>query len=428
MKPVAILVCDLGFGDAGKGSVVDALTRRYQAHTVVRFNGGCQAAHNVVLPNGMHHTFAQFGSGFFAGAKTYLSEFMLVEPLAFLNEANHLKSLGHKEPEKTVFVNQDAVVTTPFHIIANRIRETERGCNRIGSCGMGIGETMQDLLDGLYLTVGDLLDHKVLIEKLQVIRARKLQQFGIDFGLSLNEFLPKYGQFIKSVNVVSSEFFSDIAQNGVIIFEGAQGVLLDEWYGFHPYTTWSTTTFENAENVLKGYLGEIIKLGLTRSHMVRHGPGPFPTEDLSVKNQVIELHNKFGEWQRDVRLGWLDLPLLRYALDVVRGVDYLGLTHLDQVPTRNSQLRICSSYVDFKPSVPSFEKSNVGLLKQQEMTNKLFSVAPNYLDRKVKLTPARDLRIFLQDELNVQIGISSTGVAFTKKSYSQKFDENIRRN
>ena len=136
----AFLVAGLGFGDEGKGSIVDYLVRRENARTVVRFNGGAQAAHNVVTPEGAHHTFAQFGSGSFAGAETVLSKFVMVNPPALLKEAAALKGKG-VEPQ--VYVDKAALVTTPFHVAVNRIKESRRGSGRHGSCGMGIFETFR---------------------------------------------------------------------------------------------------------------------------------------------------------------------------------------------------------------------------------------------------------------------------------------------
>src|ERR1700733_7329276 len=95
----AIFIADLGFGDAGKGTITDFLTRQQKAHTIIRYNGGPQAAHNVVTPGGRHHTFAQFGSGMFLPwTKTFLSRFMLINPLNMLKEARHLSSLGATNP------------------------------------------------------------------------------------------------------------------------------------------------------------------------------------------------------------------------------------------------------------------------------------------------------------------------------------------
>ena len=143
----AILIADLGYGDAGKGSIVDYLTRKTGAHTVVRYNGGAQAAHNVITPEGKHHTFAQFGSGTFVpGTRTHLSRFMMVHPLALLAEERHLQSLGIDDAFPRLSIDREALVTTPFQQAANRIKEIARGDGRHGSCGMGVGETMSDWL------------------------------------------------------------------------------------------------------------------------------------------------------------------------------------------------------------------------------------------------------------------------------------------
>ena len=139
------VVCGLGFGDEGKGSVTDFLCSsrsRDPAHAVVRFNGGGQAGHNVVTADGRHHTFAQFGSGSFTpGVRTHLSRFMLVDPLALAAEAAHLIAAGVPGALGRLTVDRDARLVTPYHQAANRARELARGRDRHGSCGMGIGET-----------------------------------------------------------------------------------------------------------------------------------------------------------------------------------------------------------------------------------------------------------------------------------------------
>ena len=155
-----VIVVDLGYGDAGKGTVVDWLCSRPGSgtrapglglpgsRTVVRFNGGAQAAHNVVTPDGRHHTFAQFGSGTFTpGVRTHLSRFMLVDPLALAAEAAHLAAAGVADALDRLTVDRDALLTTPYHRAANRARELARGAGRHGSCGMGIGETARYALD-----------------------------------------------------------------------------------------------------------------------------------------------------------------------------------------------------------------------------------------------------------------------------------------
>ena len=128
MKPIqphAITVVGLAYGDCGKGTVVNFLTRERQAHTVVRFNGGPQAGHNVVTPDGRHHTFSQFGSGALVpGTRTLLSQFVLIEPYALLNESDHLERLNVVDPLASLMIDRRSVVITPAHQAANRLVNT----------------------------------------------------------------------------------------------------------------------------------------------------------------------------------------------------------------------------------------------------------------------------------------------------------------
>src|SRR3954468_7069157 len=126
----AILVVDLAFGDCGKGTVVDYLAREHGAHTVVRFNGGPQAGHNVVTPDGRHHTFAQFGSASFVpGVFTYLSRDALLNPLNAFREEAHLRAVGVDDAFERLVVHPDCRVITPYHVAANRLREIARGAD-----------------------------------------------------------------------------------------------------------------------------------------------------------------------------------------------------------------------------------------------------------------------------------------------------------
>src|SRR5207244_7502212 len=123
----ALLAIGLAFGDCGKGSIVDYLVRRERAHTVVRFNGGPQAGHNVVTPDGRHHTFSQFGSGtFITGVRTLLSRFMLIEPYALLNEAEHLRQIGLPDAMARLSIDARCPIITPAHQAANRLRDAGR--------------------------------------------------------------------------------------------------------------------------------------------------------------------------------------------------------------------------------------------------------------------------------------------------------------
>src|SRR6516165_3609325 len=179
MSREALLVVDLAFGDCGKGSIVDYLVRTRGADTVVRFNGGPQAGHNVVTPDGRHHTFSQFGSGSFVpGVKTVLSRFMLIEPYALLNEADHLRSLGVLNPLSRLMIDRNCLVITPCHIEANRIRELTRGDAAHGTCGMGVGETVQDSIEHpeMSLRAHMLSDPSEVRKRLEGFRRLKLDQ------------------------------------------------------------------------------------------------------------------------------------------------------------------------------------------------------------------------------------------------------------
>jgi adenylosuccinate synthase len=362
----AVLVAGLGFGDEGKGSIIDHLAHTTSASLVVRFSGGAQAAHNVVTNSGHHHTFSQFGSGMFAGAKTHLSRFMLVNPFNLENEAEALTGLGF-QPYEWLTVEREALVTTHYHLVANRLKELLRGKDRHGSCGCGIGETVADSLAGVALRVADLVGsvHN-LQEKLYEIKGRKLKEIGElrpdlygdtprgalirKLSRHLNEdtanLVFRYNAIGKRLQVVDRDYLpKQIKTGSTVIFEGAQGVLLDQDYGFHPYTTWSDTTFGNAYKLLEGYDGPVRKIGVLRGYMTRHGAGPFPTEvadDNPLEAAIqTDLHNKWGQYQEHFRLGHFDAVLAHYALEVIGGVDELAITNLDKLGPKP---RICTKY------------------------------------------------------------------------------------
>lgn len=357
---LATVVTDLTFGDAGKGSITDALVRR-GAGLVVRFNGGAQAAHTVIDESGRSHIFHQFGSGTLVeGAETFLSRFMLVNPLALIDEEEQLRQIGVSDAFERMHIDARALVTTPPHVIANRLRELARGAHNHGSCGMGIGETAADALESesRVLRFGDLADASVLRRKLHWHRDLKRRELdGLAAQLNclrgevggekiaalldqlhsedeLEAACEVFAFVAGNVKVEPANFLAERMRTpGCTIFEGAQGVLLDEDWGFHPHTTWSKTTSHNALRLI-GEAGREVStrvLGLTRAYATRHGAGPFPTEDEEVTRALAELHNPTNEWQGPFRAGWLDLCLLRYAVRANGGVDGLIVTCLDRL-------------------------------------------------------------------------------------------------
>jgi adenylosuccinate synthase len=360
----AIVVVGLGYGDEGKGAVVDHLVRQHKANGVVFFNGGAQRAHNVLLPDGSHHTFSQFSSGTFAGAMTYHAKTSVVNPYALFQEAEVLQEVLPAFPSlwNRIAVQKGALITTPFHVALNRIREVVRGQNRHGSCGMGVGETVLDAKNGFALRVEDLHDPDTLYVKLHDTQTRLRREAykilaaadpplwltGAE-GETLRSFqaikdaMWVYKVFAKAVPMFDQfEFEPD----DTYIFEGGQGALLHEYHGFHPYTTWSDTSAYEALVILgdRGPLfeeGGVKIVGVMRSYMTRHGAGPFVTEDPALAERFPEAHNGHGKWQGAWRVGWTDLPALRYGIVVSEGVDELAVTHLDRV---QGDWKICRGY------------------------------------------------------------------------------------
>ncbi|MEU4224671.1 adenylosuccinate synthetase [Nonomuraea sp. NPDC026600] len=358
-----VIVADLGYGDAGKGTVVDWLCATRPVHAVVRFNGGAQAAHNVVLPDGRHHTFAQFGSGTLRGVPTHLSRFVVVDPLALSAEAAHLARLGVPDPFGLLTVHRDCLLATPYHIEAGRRRELARGAERHGSCGMGIGETMAYALahGPLAPRAGD--SPATLTRKLGVLR----EALGVD-GPPVADCVAAYRGFASRVRLVDST--DDLLRRGPVVFEGAQGVLLDENHGFDPYTTWSTTTFANALELLGG--AGAVRLGVLRTYTPRHGPGPLVTEDPTL--ELPERHNGTGPWQGPFRVGHFDAVAHRYAVAVAGGVDGLALTHLDAPVSR-----LCHAYEGVADEGPAYE-TDLQVGDGAALTARLLRAKPVYGD------------------------------------------------
>ena len=337
----AILVAGLGFGDESKGATVDKLCRSLPVDLVVRYNGGCQCAHNVVTPEGVHHTFAQFGSGSLANptVRTHLSRFVLVDPLAMVREAGALKELGVEVWHRTT-VDARAVVVTPFHRRLNRLREQARGDERHGSCGRGIGVAREWSLKygDQVLHVGDLHNYELTKQKCEFLRDLLWRETGVDrlhfCDYELGHLVLDYVRWGYYGNLVRPD--ADVVGESefVAVFEGAQGVLLDETHGFQPHVTWTDTTFTNAD-VLLDEVGtpttDRTRLGCLRTYHTRHGAGPLPTEDERLLSVLPELHNDTGEFQGAWRVGRFDYDLAQRAVEIVDGVDALAVSHVDRL-------------------------------------------------------------------------------------------------
>lgn len=355
----ALIVVDLGFGDSGKGTIVDALVRRHSAGAVVRFNGGAQAGHNVVdAVSGQHHCFAQFGAGTFVpGCKTFLAYPFLVNPLAMFHEEQFLRNKGVTNALNRMSVDSRCLVTTPYHRAMNRLREMARNqhtgkCH--GSCGMGIGETVAYSMAARdqALTVNDLLYPEVATHKLETLRSvlhgcagylklnpdNKIAAKELStFEYPVAELMERYTAWTRQVEVLNPlDVTRFLNGHDTLVFEGAQGVLLDEDFGFQPHTTWSKTTALNANRVLDEAECRHSRtvIGVLRAYATRHGAGPFPLYDDVLTRELPDKYNPENPWQTRLLCGWWDFDMLRYSARVAKaqgGLDALALTCLDQV-------------------------------------------------------------------------------------------------
>jgi adenylosuccinate synthase len=193
--------------------------------------------------------------------------------------------------------------------------------------------------------VGDAETPSVLRAKLNRLRDRLVDELGDLDAPSVEQVVEAFGAFATRVALVDERELTHLLRTGPVVFEGAQGVLLDEWRGFHPYTTWSTTTFDNAEVLLdeSGCTDGAVRLGVLRTYTTRHGAGPFVTEDPALTADLPDSHNGLNHWQGAFRVGHFDAVAHRYAVEVAGGVDGVALTHLDVAAAR-TDLQVCDAY------------------------------------------------------------------------------------
>ncbi|MCP5196931.1 MAG: adenylosuccinate synthetase [Gammaproteobacteria bacterium] len=353
VEKTAQVVIGAQFGDEGKGRWVDHHAAQIgHAGLVVRFNGGAQAGHTVVASDGRRHVFSHVGSGAFAGAATFLSRFFVSNPILFLKEWERLAALGM---QPVIQVDPSGAVTTPYDMMINQIIEKRRGDGRHGSCGIGFGETLERHLNPTYtLTVADLAK-PALADRLNAIRRdyapARLARLGFGDAVTgnadlfqcdaiLEHYVEDTQRFLAAVTVTGLQ---TAAQSRSILFEGAQGLLLDQDRGFFPYVTRSHTGLRNVLALAEELALERLEVTYaTRAYLTRHGAGPLPGE-LPNKPYpgVSDLTNVPNDYQGTLRFAWLDLDLLGRAIagdladaDRVSGLllhPHLAVTCLDQL-------------------------------------------------------------------------------------------------
>ena len=341
------IVIGLGFGDEGKGLVTDYLCKRNRQPWVVRFNGGHQAGHTVVTAGGKRHVFSSLGSGSLAGAPTYWSKYCSFYPPGFLEEYKALEQLGVRPG---FYIDAQSPVTTLYDVIYNRSLEQSR--NPHGSCGLGFGATIERHEMGCRLVARDLLSARELKTKLKKTSRyydKKIKEannsllseiyYGYDVQQIASRYLHAVNACFSLINLVEEgDLMSTLKISGAsLIFEGAQGILLDMDHGFFPHVTRSYTTCKNAMEIIRrNRLSAPSLFYVTRSYQTRHGAGPMTNESLIPELQHTEQEtNVQNTWQGSFRRAVLDLDQLQYALSCdyrfcPQAARHLVVTCLDQ--------------------------------------------------------------------------------------------------
>jgi adenylosuccinate synthase len=350
MKAYAVI--GAAFGDEGKGLMTDYLAAKYTEDAlVVRCNGGAQAGHTVQTPDHKRHVCKHFGSGTLAGSPTFLSEFFICNPLLFQSEFQQLEKL-HLEPE--VFLHPNAIVTTPYDMMINQILEEFRNEKKHGSCGVGINETVErNLHPEFAIQVHELQDREKLIEKLDAIEYHWVKSRLLSLGVTeistvwqtrlssagvRNYFLNQIDFFLEHCRITDNNILKKFS---AVIFEGAQGLLLDEVKGFFPHVTRSATGLKNVVMVAKSVgITSLEVFYMTRSYLTRHGSGPLPFELSQLPYQrIVDQTNVRNVYQGSLRFAWLNLDLLQLAIysdladvqDSIEIIPHLLVSCMDQL-------------------------------------------------------------------------------------------------
>jgi len=324
----ARIVIGANFGDEGKGLVTDWLCSQ-GAGVVVRFNGGAQAGHTVVTPDGDRHVFRHFGSGTLLEIPTFLSQFFVCNPILFFQERQQLIELGY---HPVVFAHPDCLITTFADMLINQIKETKRGSARHGSCGIGFHETIvRSKVDELKITMGDLWNGSKRLEAQLAEICDKYARYRVgnafDEPEACKAFIEGCQDFANCVNPAG------IGQCKDPVFEGAQGLMLDQNNKeFFPHLTHSNTGMNNVE-VLCAQAGITEKeiYYVSRTYLTRHGAGPLQKEDASMAFEDNTNHQT--RFQGALRFAPLDCRSLMQRCKEDSGTNgfKLVLTHTDQL-------------------------------------------------------------------------------------------------
>jgi len=345
-----IVVIGMQWGDEGKGKIVDLLTEF--ADVVVRFQGGNNAGHTVVVGQETVILHLVPSGALYGGKKCVIGNGVVVDPGVLLSEIDELKKRGHLKEDDQLMVSEDAHLILPYHRRMDVARERLKGEGKIGTTGRGIGPAYEDKVAREGIRVGDLMDEDVFRAKLKANLEAKnpcletcLQDKGFDLEEIYREYTGYAAQLKKYVNNTSLFIDRQMKSGRHILFEGAQGTHLDVDHGTYPFVTSSNTVAGGActgAGVGPTRITEV--LGVSKAYTTRVGGGPFPTElKDAVGEKIREYGREYGATTgRPRRCGWLDIPLLKDSIRL-SGITGIALTKMD-VLNDFDPIRICTGY------------------------------------------------------------------------------------
>ncbi|MGB8801663.1 MAG: adenylosuccinate synthase [Candidatus Acidiferrales bacterium] len=412
----AICVVGAQWGDEGKGKVVDYLAQSFDY--TARYAGGHNAGHTVIFNN--HKYILQLiPSGILRPEKkAVIGAGTVVDPAALVAELENLKRSGI-EVRGRLFLSDRAHLIFPYHREMDKAAESARGAAAIGTTSRGIGPAYEDKMARRGIRVCDLFDPAGFKEKLERVVAEKNAISRATYGHPL-ETAGIYDQYME----LAAHIHGLVTDTGVllnraldngesVLFEGAQGTMLDIDHGTYPYVTSSNATSGGVATglgVAPTRIGGVV--GVTKAYTTRVGSGPFPTEMPDLDAQALRERGKeFGAVTgRPRRCGWLDLLVLKFA-KMLSGIDSLVVTKMDVYDTQ-PEIKVCTGY-KYKGRVLEHMPADVETLTQVEP---VYVILPGWQKptpgiRDVKELPeaARNYLNFISDQLQVEIGMISTG-------------------
>ena len=322
----AFIVVGANYGDEGKGLLTDYLSSIHNSSIVIRYNGGSQAGHTVVTADSQRFVFGHIGSGTFCGKPTFLGPDFITNPMLFRKELKAFLDVpGRIRPQ--VIASSKSIVTTPFDMLANQMVERSRGNERHGSCGTGIYETVTRSMWPDYTISCKDIQTGEIAEKTLAVKDHYFPQRMKEAGLKIPnmdlmalywDFLAASEMFRNDVSIVDD--LDILKEHEVLIFEGAQGLLLDRNNAEnYPYLTPSHTGLYHPRCILNSmkYKGTSTAYYTTRFYITRHGNGPMNKEfrqKESISSKITDSTNLHNEWQGSLRFAPLDLDRLKTSI------------------------------------------------------------------------------------------------------------------